>query len=314
MKNVHKLTEGAVFLATFAVLLMISLYVPVIGAIVNFVLPLPFMMIAAKHTRKDAALFLVAAVLISIITGTILAVPTTMLFGLTGIVIGDFLREKKSRLETYIAGSLAFLLAMLGVYVLLILFMDLNILEETVLVMKESVNMAKDMMTAMGQEANNQLYEQLDAGIEMFETLLPTVLIMTAFIMVFFLQLLNLPIVKRFGVEVRKWKPFRELTFPKSILWYYLLAIIASLLFQPGEGSYWFLAVVNLTYILQTLMVIQGLSFIFYFSYKKGLPNAFPILAVVLSLLLPILLYIVRLLGIIDLGFGLRQRLESRDV
>ncbi|KAB2330280.1 YybS family protein [Bacillus mesophilum] len=313
MKNVHKLTEGAVFLAIFAVLLMITIYVPVIGAVVNFVLPVPFMMIAAKHARKDALLFFVAAVLISFITGTIFAVPVTLLFGLTGLVIGDFLREKKGRLETYIAGSLAFLLATLGIYAISVLFMDINFVEESILLMKESIAMAQDMMAAMGQ-GGDELFEQLDAGVEMIQTLIPTLLIMSSFLTVFFLQLIAFPIIKRFGVEVSKSKPFRELSFPKSILWYYLLAIIASLLLQPEEGSYWFLALVNLTYILQIFMVIQGFSLIFYFSYKKGLPKAFPIIALVLSLLLPILLYIVRLLGIIDLGFGLRQRVESRDV
>ncbi|WP_080843632.1 YybS family protein [Cytobacillus gottheilii] len=313
MKNVHKLTEGAVFLAIFAVLLMITIYVPVIGAIVNFVLPVPFMMIAAKHARKDALLFFIAAILISFITGTIFAVPVTLLFGLTGLVIGDFLREKKTRLETYIAGSLAFLLATLGIYAVSVLLMDINFVEESILVMKESMAMVKDMMAVMGQEGD-ELFEQLDAGVEMIQTLIPTLLIMSSFLTVFFLQLIAFPIMKRFGVEISKSKPFRELSFPKSILWYYLLAVIASLLFQPQEGSYWFLALVNLTYILQIFMVIQGFSLVFYYSYKKGLPNAFPIIAVVLSLLLPILLYIVRLLGIIDLGFGLRQRVESRDV
>lgn len=53
MKNAHKLTEGALFLAIFAVLLLITIYIPVLGVVVNLFIPLPFIMFSAKNDRKS---------------------------------------------------------------------------------------------------------------------------------------------------------------------------------------------------------------------------------------------------------------------
>jgi uncharacterized protein YybS (DUF2232 family) len=59
-------------------------------------------------------------------------------------------------------------------------------------------------------------------------------------------------------------------------------------------------------------MLLQGLSFVAYFTHIKKFPKAFLIIAVILTFLLPFVLYIVRILGIIDLGFNLRKRLEEK--
>jgi len=60
------------------------------------------------------------------------------------------------------------------------------------------------------------------------------------------------------------------------------------------------------------LLAFHGLSFVFYISYVKGYPNDVPIVVIVLLFLLPFILYIVRILGIIDLGFDLRKRLGEK--
>ena len=70
MKNVHKLTEGAILLAIFAVLLLLTLYLPILGAVVNLFLSLPFIMYGAKNNRKSSLVFLVASIFISLIVGT----------------------------------------------------------------------------------------------------------------------------------------------------------------------------------------------------------------------------------------------------
>jgi uncharacterized protein YybS (DUF2232 family) len=88
--------------------------------------------------------------------------------------------------------------------------------------------------------------------------------------------------------------------------------MLAAMLMRPEEGTYWFWVIANLSFILQMLMVLQGLSFVFYITHVKGYPKAVPIVVIVLIFLLPFILYIVRILGIIDLGFDLRKRLGEK--
>lgn len=308
----RRLTEGALLLAIFAVLLLITIYVPVLGMVVNLFLSLPFIMFSAKNNRKGSALFLIGAIVISLIVGTVLSVPLAVAYGLTGIVIGDFIREKKSRIAGFIGGGIAFLISLVGQYAISVAFFNVDFINESMGLMEESLEQSSEMLTAFGQTPDQAMLEQFQASISMLEVLIPSLFVMASFMIVFFIQLISFPIVKRFGIDVPKWLPFRELKLPKSLLWYYLAVLIISLMLNPEEGSYVYTALMNLSFILQFFMLVQGLSFIYYLSYRKNLSTFIPVLATVLTFFIPILLYLVRLLGIIDLGFDLRKRLEGR--
>jgi uncharacterized protein YybS (DUF2232 family) len=312
VRNVHKLTEGALFLAAFAVLLLMTIYLPILGMAVNLFIALPFIMFAAKNDRKSSLVFLIGALFISFIVGTVFAIPLTISYGLTGLIIGDFIREKKNRLAGYIAGSIIFLLTLVVQYGISVAFFEMDIIGETTQMVEESVDQAFDMMGALGQEPNNQLREQFETSIDMMQVLIPSMFVMASFLMVLLMELVSFPIAQRFGIDVPKWKPFRELKLPKSLLWYYLLVLLASIAFNPEQGTYWYTAVINLSFILQFFMILQGLSFVYYLSHLKGWSKALPILITVFTFIFPILLYIVRILGIIDLGFDLRKRIELK--
>ncbi len=313
LRNVHKLTEGAVLLAAFAVLLLITIYIPFLGIVSNLFLAVPFILFGTKNTRMYAIVFLIASLMISLIVGTVLAIPLTLSFGLTGLVIGQLIKEGKSRTVSFIASTLVFLITLLLQYAVAVVFFNINFIEDIMSMMTEAFNRSKSMLEAFGQNSTGDVMDQFEAALKMLESLTPSLFVLASLFAVILIELVSFPVVKRFGVKVESWKPFREIVFPKSILWYYLVTILASFAIKPEEGSYWFLALVNISFILQLLMVLQGLSFIFYICYKKGMSKGIPIIATVFTFILPIFLYIVRILGIIDLGFDLRKRLEKSE-
>lgn len=313
MKNTYRLTEGAILLAIFSVLLLITIYIPVLGMAVNLFLSLPFLIFGAKHDWKSTAVFTLAAVLLAMILGSILAMPLALVYGTTGAVMGYMLREGKSRFAAYITGSLVFLMNILAIYILAIIFFNMNFIDEFVKAFKLSVDQSINMLEQFGQTPDEKVLKQFNTMIDMIEVLMPTMLVMASFSIVFLLQLVSYPFLKRFGINVPTWRPFRELNLPKSILWYYLIAMIAALIIQPEKGTYWFWVLSNLTFILQMFMVLQGIAFVFYFTHFKGYSKAVPTIVIVLMFLLPtVVLYIVRILGIIDLGFDLRKRLGEK--
>ncbi|WP_338471216.1 YybS family protein [Niallia sp. XMNu-256] len=311
MRNVHRLTEGAILLALFAILLGITLYVPILGTVVNFFLSLPFMIFAAKNKRKDAAVFLIASLLISLIIGTFLALPLTLAFGLTGIVIGDFIRNGKPRNTAFIAGSIVFLFNLVIVYVVTVVFLSINFIEDSIQLLRESIEQSTQIVSSLSLlgEPDEAMIQQLYAAVELLHTLTPSLFVLFSFIAVFIIQLVSYPILKRLGMKVVVGEPFRNLKLPRNILYLFILAFLASLIFQPDSGSYFHLALSNISYILQLLIIIQGFSFITYISYQKKWPKAVPILALISIMLIPIVLYIVWILGIIDLGLDLRNKL-----
>jgi uncharacterized protein YybS (DUF2232 family) len=285
---------------------------PILGMVTNLFLVLPFILFAYKNDRKSMLVFFVASILISMIVGTVFAIPVAISFGLTGLVMGDFIREKKSREAIYFVGSIAFLITVVMTYVISVAFFQIDFIDETIEAAKTSIESSVSIMESLGQTPNEEQMEELLAGIEAGRFLKPTLFVIAAFLAVFFIQLVSFPVAKRFQVEIMDWKPFRNLQLPKSILWIYLFSIIASMVFNPEEGSFAFMAIVNIAFLLQWLMVLQGLALIYFFSFAKKLPKVVPIMFTIGVLLLPQLLYIVRILGIIDLGFDLRKRLKSQ--
>lgn len=312
-KNIQRLTEGAVLLAAYTVLLLITMYIPLLGTVINFFLPLPFILFFAKNDTKTSFVFLIASVVISLVAGSIFAVPLTLAYGLTGAVMGYLIREQKNRGTVFIAGSLVFLLNLIIQYVVAVTFFQFNFIEEMMKMFRESVDMSLEMLESIGKDPGQKAAEQLLSSVDMIETLMPSLFVVVSLINVLLIQLVSLPILKRFGVRIGKWKDFKDLTLPKSILWYYLAVLLISMAANPEEGSYLFSALLNLSFILQLCMIVQGLSFVFYFSSIKGYSAAIPVTVTILSLLMPIILYVVRILGIIDLGFDLRQRLKKQS-
>ena len=299
-------------LAVFTVLLFLSVFVPMAMMATQFFLILPFLLYSAKYPVKNAGVLVVGSILMAMIAGSILAAPLAILYGTTGTVMGYCIRTGKSKMITYVASSMVFLGNIVVFYVVAAQLFGMNFLDELIRIFNTSADQYAGLLKSLGQTPDPNIEKQLQDTIQLIKVLAPSLLIGAAFVSVILFMVINFPIVKRFGVDVPKFSPFRDAKFPKSILWYYLLTLIVSLFVKPEAGSYLHMVVVNAAYILQILLLIQGLAFIFYYSHLKNWSKAIPILATVMTFLLPIFFSIVRLLGIIDLGFDLRQRLAKK--
>ncbi|WP_456277209.1 YybS family protein [Bacillus sp. AK128] len=311
MGKTKALTEGAIMLALYMVLFLITLYIPLLGSITIFALSLPFVVFTSRRGWKSGLLLFGASVILTLLFGSVLALPSTFLFGLSGVVIGYLYKINRSKFEVLSIGSIAYILLLLVIYAIITVVMDINPIEEVQTIVDESINMSREMMEALGQTINQSQLDQLEEAFELASLLMPTVIVFVGVFLSFITQLISAKILSRLGQKVEKWPPFRSIQLPRSLIWYYLLAMIA-MMFKMDQESMLFLAVFNLYHILQLLMILQGLSFIFYFCYHKNLSKGIPITILIISFLIPGLLYIVRLVGIIDLGFNLRSRVESK--
>ena len=314
MKNVRKLTEGAILLAAFAVLLLLTIYVPFLGMVVNLFLAVPFMLFAAKNDGKSIFVFIVASLLLSFIVGSVMSLPLALAYGTTGVVIGYLIQKQRNMGVLFIAGTLVFLINLIIIYVTSIVLFEVNMITEMIEMMRESLNVSADLLKNFGNAQDSEkLLEQFNNGLNLIKTLIPTLFVLSSFFIVFIMQLVSFPIIKRFGVKVEKWKSFKEISLPKSLLYYFLLTLLLSMVMNPEEGTFWYMAIINMTYILQFLMVLQGYTFMFYYFDKKGISKAIAITIGIVAFLIPIFLYIIGILGIIDLGFDLRKGFNKKE-
>ncbi len=314
MKNVHKLTEGAILLAAFAVLLFITINVPVLGSFLNFVLPLPFIMFSAKNTMKNIVAFFVAAIFISFIAGSLMGLGLMLIYGAVGVVIGYMLQKNKSRTAILIASTLTCIVGLVIFYAGSVAFFKVDIIHELTRALNESTKMSESMLKSLGrQDQVDQMNKQTANLMKMLEALAPSILIMVSLISVFVIQWVCFPIVKRFGTAVQPWGKLKNLTLPKSLMWYYLISLAGLMLFQPQEGTYLYLVFINARYILEMFIVLQGLAFLFFIIHQRSMAKGLGVFIVILTFIIPIVHYIILLLGITDLGYDFRKRLEKKQ-
>lgn len=311
MRRVHVITEGAILLALYLALMLFTLYVPIVGMVLLFVLPLPFILFSIRHDVASAIMLLIAGSILSVLFGSVWNILLTLISGLSGLTMGVFYKRKQT-MAVLIGGSLAYTASFVVAYVGIILFLQIDIIKDFIHLSKESLEQSKSVITSISPDVNlEQQFEQFEKGLDLLHILTPTIFVLSGMTFAVLTHLVAVPVLKRLKVEVSQSKPFREWRFPQSLVWYYLIVSVLIMINSDTEGFY-FMAIMNLYCILQFFVLIQGYSFVYFYSYVKGLSRAIPIIIVIASIPIPIFLYLVRILGIIDLSFPLREKIAKR--
>jgi uncharacterized protein YybS (DUF2232 family) len=304
--STRRLTHGAMMVAIFTVLLAMSTYVPMMYIIAIWVLPLPLAWFSAKYALSSSIAATIVAIALSfIVGGGFAALPAAFIFAVIGLVIGVMIRQKKSKLAMFLATSGTTLVTFGIVYTLFAKLMNMNILQMGLDSFEQSMKLSRKMMVQAN--LSDAQMKQFDSQFDMMEKMvtytMPSVIVFCVLTITFIILSINLPLLKRFKLDVPKFKPFRYMQLPRSILWYYLIVLAVSLFVKPEEGTYFYVAILNLSLVLSMLLALQGLSLIIYFLHEKNMPKGVAVIAVIIAI--PMMQF-VSLIGLIDLGFNVR--------
>ncbi|KMM60911.1 membrane protein [Bacillus glycinifermentans] len=309
MKQTRTLVEGAILVSLFAVVMMISLYLPFVGTFLLLALPLPAMIQTIRHGVKPGLFMGFVSLPVSLITGSLsglaFAVPVTA----AGILMG-FHYRKNEPAQAIASAAVAYMVSIVLLLFISIQFLGLNLIEEINQSYNESFNMYESIMKQFGNddEAAKQL-ELVREQLKQAQYLYPTVIVIFSAIAAFLNHLIAKPVLRRFAMQIPSLKPFRELKLPQGTIWLYVLTILLSLA-PAEEGSVFYSVMLNASMMMGFVIAIQGFSFVFYFCHAKKLPTVLPVLFLIFGLLTP-LMYLVRILGIIDIGFNLREKAKK---
>lgn len=314
MNQSRQITEAAILMAIYFVLLITGLFIPFAMMVVVFLLPIPFVLYTANHGLKPALLMLTATLIFSVII--IVALPFTIIASITGILIGLGIKQNQSVYETLIKASGGVIIGFMVLLIFMQVGFGINLSDTIDTSIEESMVMTEALLTQFGLDdmqidvaAQLELAKEQMMAIKIF---IPTLIAITSIIVAFVVQLLSFKIYNRLNQTKHRFPVFRELNFPKVLLWLYLITMIFTIIEINPESSL-FLAVANVYALLSFLLIIQGFSFVFKFAYEKKLHLAIPIIFVVISFFIPqIFMVFVRIIGIIDIGFSLKKRITKK--
>lgn len=309
MKQTKFITEGAALLAIYAILLLISMYVPILGTVVTFALPLPFILLTIRHRLSNVLVIFVAALFVTIIVSQPMNLVKTTMFGLIGIVLGYMYKTRKKPVEILIAGTLAYLIGFVLIYVASIKFFNIDIMKQMQSVFSESMVQSEKIVSAIGMPISKEQKELLTQMNDILQSLFPSILVLVAVCFSWITVIISGSVLKKLKHDIIPWPKFKDLQLPKSIVWYYVIFILLATFIKVDPTSYLHMVFSNLYVIFALLLVLQGLTFISFLAYRKGFTKGVPIISFIVCMFIPMLFPLVTILGIIDLGISLRSKI-----
>ncbi|ASF41374.1 hypothetical protein CEH05_20265 [Halobacillus halophilus] len=313
MNDTKRITEGALMTGVYLLLLLVIIFMPIwLGPVLLFTLPIPFIFYSYRHGWKAGALMFIAALLFTLLFGPVFSM-FTLLAGIGGVFLGGALYNKQSSLEAWAFGSVGFSIGAAGIYLASQLLFGVNWGEQISTSLNDAFTRTNNMLPGMlGGENTEASLEALRETVEFLPDIIPSILVMTGIVFAFISQWLTYKVINRVDKKQFRFPPFKEFKLPTAVLWYYFFALVLTYIPTNEEGLL-YLGSINVYTLAGSLLVLQGFSFIFYYAEVKKWSKAIPVVIVVICLLLPqILLYLVRILGIIDIGFSLRERIKGK--
>ena len=303
-----KLAQGAMMAAVFALLIAISYYVPALWVVTTIISPLPIAWYSASYERSQAISMTIVAIAITFFLGGLLILPLAVVYGVAGLVIGDAIRLKKSKLYLFIATSLAILFTFAIIYLISIRLFDVDFIKDSFELWRESFIQAINLSEQVsGQVVMSK--DQIDLTVNIINAIIPAFITIIVALLALTIISINLPLLKRFKINVPKFSQFKSMRLPKAVLWYYLIVLTVTIFINPAVGTPLYVIILNFSVILWVLLTLQGVSFIYFVIDEKELPKFLKVLTAFFS----IPFYsIILLVGVFDLGFNIRQMIAGK--
>lgn len=303
-----RLAHGAMMIALFTIFNAIAFYVPIISLIASLFAPLPLAWYSAKYDRKTTIFVAIIACIVPFFIGGLLILPFALVFAAVGVVMGDALRLKKSKVYLLMSTGITVLFSSAILYLVSLKLFETDFIKEFTQLWRDSFSRTMELSENLtGQTQMNQ--EMLNNMLDTMETMIPASITLAAFFYAFIFISINLPMLKRLGINVPKFKSFKNMRLPRAVLWYYLIVLSINLFISPEPGTALYVICLNFSLVLWMLLTLQGISFAHYVLDAYQAPSFLKVLITIMAI--PLYSFFV-LIGIIDLGFDIRPIVKGK--
>ncbi|NGZ76589.1 DUF2232 domain-containing protein [Saccharibacillus alkalitolerans] len=300
-----KLRLSSAMWAFLYLLVLLSLLTP-LSAITLLVMIVPVAVLYAS-LRVNVFWLHVLPVLaiLAVISGTL--APYTLIlaayFLVPGIVMGHLYKKRAPALQTIMYGTgtlLGMLLVLLAGARLLLDFNLSNYVSDFVHDTFDPLLAVAEMNPMLSQQWSPDFIFSLANQTVM---MIPLGMTVGSFVLAVVTHSIVRPTLTSMGVAAPKLRPAHEWKLPRALIFYYFVVLIIDMVtFNQGDG-FWKAAAVNLLPLLQYCFIVQAIGFWFFIGHVKKWHRAICILMAIVTVVFPPM----RIIGIIDLAFPLRE-------
>ena len=241
------------------------------------------------------------------------SLPITLMMAIGGIMIGTAIHEQRTAYETWARGAVGFVIGLICVFLIIQFLFNINIYDEIDAVIAEMMNLMQTTSEQIGmQDEVQEQLQPLEEQMYLLKDLIPSSMAIISILLAFVAQWLSYKIMNRIDQRSLYFPSFTSFNLPVSLIWMYFIALFLSFLVTDTESGL-FVVVMNVVTLSMLLLAIQGFSFVFFYAEHKKLSKAIPIAIVIITIIIPgIFFLLIRILGIIDLGYSLKKRIANK--
>ncbi len=297
--------ENIYALLAFLGLFVIAIFIP-LGLLALMFLSIPLIYLAKTNSEQEYFILVGAALVLALILAKSIGLFFTILAASVAYVIVKFI-DNKSFVITIFYTLLVAIGNILLVLIISRQLFDMNFAAYYMEQLNLIINSEQGFAAQLSPEQSGELIQTFTTLIESIITGLPFIIIMMGALYVLTNYYFATKILPRFSLSLPAIPSPREWGFPKSVIYAYL--VVALLYLFSGSSDFLYALTYNLFQIFSIVLIIQGISFIYIFIEQRKMSKQWMILAVV-SVFLPILNQAIQVVGIVDLAFDLRKRIQ----
>lgn len=311
----NNVAQGALMAALAAMLGLIAIFIPIIGAVATVLWSIPIILLILRFDLRTAGMSLIIALaLVGLTAGPFAAFSLGLKSGLAALVFGYAFKKELSPGITVLAGGFT---AAVGTGLMLLFaflimggtsldFGEVESMVDQVLSFYEKTGLINLMLTQGMTVA--ELRSQLMQMMGLVLALVPGSMVLGSLFGAGITYLLARGVLKRMGYAFQPLPPFRAWQMP----WWTVYGLILGLALLLGGdylgGDIYSTIGKNILFIYLPLLLLNGLSVLVYFYYRFTLTPFTKVFLVTLILInLPVITPLFVLIGAFDPLFNYRK-------
>lgn len=308
MNRKNGIAEGFIYLIAGMMLVFLSYYIPAL--IIPLILfSVPCTVLGYRYYVMNSVLFLSAMAVFLIVTGDMVSLIPVLSSGLSGVVMGNMLRDKRPAADIIKNGFLAALISLIGIFGIFIGFFHLNIIQEFVDALPKIAESSMEMYRSMGlgPQELEVVKAALDQAVRFISMSIPYDILMYSAVASLAGYLLSEVVLK--GADIDRLRPFSQWKVSGRLSLLLVAVYFIEIAFRSNNAVY--MVTFNILLALGTIFTVDGYSMLVFFMKKNGLKLWLQVLIILISFFIPVFGLALVGAGILDASFDFRH-IEKR--
>lgn len=312
VRKTSEMVEAGILAAVAVLFAILGAYLPVLGALFNFLWPVPVAVCGMRNgLRWSIMSLIVACAVIGSLLGPVQSLSIMAMFGLLALVLGECMYRGYKPVKTMLFSSAAALVS-----IILSIWLGMLIMgTDPVNMMFEGLEQAMQESAGYYRQAGMS-EEEIAAAVKGNQELLKTIrlilpgsFVVCAPILAFANYMGARKVLAKMGAAFAPLPPFIHWRVPEYFIWPYGLSVMIVSFWSDAPQLVQDIAI-NLQMVTSVVFFVQGLALVYWWINKNEKPRWWGTIAVILAFAVQVFSILIVLLGAFEAVFDYRKLKE----